>query len=346
MEGCAVSDPSSVIVPTRRIFISEKRSAIALIHVYSFFCTVFHVNWNSFSNLPHHETDSYRNSLQRLSQDGFSKASILIEFAKDSASRETAEDAAHTLVEYIKNSWAELAEIWRSKKRLVIVISVDPSHSFPPAQDQDVITRTAIGAAKFQSKISSGNWTCSDVIEYADVMSPSLDPILTFFELPPYIAHLRSLAAWLEKFEEQGKRIHPELNIVNDRSRSQLLGIISALINVQPGEMMKLKKPEEWAGYVDVALQMRSKFSDPMGDHLLPAPDEISTPYYIDLDQAAALVNRSKRTLERKLGEMPQPVVRGSGGTKSEWLWSDIAPWLEKKYGKKMPPVPPHAARH
>jgi hypothetical protein len=66
---------------------------------------------------------------------------------------------------------------------------------------------------------------------------------------------------------------------------------------------------------------------------------------YIDLDQAAALVNRSKRTLERRLGDMPMPVVQGMGGKKSEWLYAELRPWLETEYGKMLPDRPPHAIR-
>jgi hypothetical protein len=74
-------------------------------------------------------------------------------------------------------------------------------------------------------------------------------------------------------------------------------------------------------------------------------PSTIPAPDYIDLDQAAALVNRSKRTLERKSGVMPLPAVEGGGGKKAEWLWNELRPWLEKEYGKVLPDRPPHAIR-
>jgi hypothetical protein len=66
---------------------------------------------------------------------------------------------------------------------------------------------------------------------------------------------------------------------------------------------------------------------------------------YIDLDQMAALVNRSKRTLERQLKNMPMPAVEGGGGKKAEWLYADVRPWLENTYGKNLPARPPHAIR-
>ena len=66
---------------------------------------------------------------------------------------------------------------------------------------------------------------------------------------------------------------------------------------------------------------------------------------YIDLDQAAALVNRSKRTLERHLRKMPNPVVQGAGGKKSEWVYEELRPWLENEFGKILPKRPPHVVR-
>jgi hypothetical protein len=66
---------------------------------------------------------------------------------------------------------------------------------------------------------------------------------------------------------------------------------------------------------------------------------------YIDLDQAAALVNRSKRTLERKVDEMPKPAIRGTGGKKHEWLYPELRPWLQQEFNKILPERPPHARR-
>jgi hypothetical protein len=62
---------------------------------------------------------------------------------------------------------------------------------------------------------------------------------------------------------------------------------------------------------------------------------------YVTLDQAAATVNRSKRTLEkranRKKNPLPDPAVQGAGGKPSEWIWTDLRPWLEQEYGKRLP---------
>ena len=79
----------------------------------------------------------------------------------------------------------------------------------------------------------------------------------------------------------------------------------------------------------------------------VPTPESDSAIHYIDLDQAAALVSRSKKTLERKLreGSMPMPDIEGGGGKKHEWVYSKLRPWLENEYGRVLPTRPPHTIR-
>jgi hypothetical protein len=70
---------------------------------------------------------------------------------------------------------------------------------------------------------------------------------------------------------------------------------------------------------------------------------------YVTLDQVAAIVNRSKRTLERlktrRVNSLPSPDVEGGGGRPDEWLWSRIRPWLIQEYGKQLPEHFPAARR-
>jgi hypothetical protein len=65
---------------------------------------------------------------------------------------------------------------------------------------------------------------------------------------------------------------------------------------------------------------------------------------YICLDQAASIVNRTKKTLERYLNDpkskavqMPPPDVEGGGGKPHEWRWRRLRPWLETTFGKRLP---------
>ncbi len=64
-------------------------------------------------------------------------------------------------------------------------------------------------------------------------------------------------------------------------------------------------------------------------------------PQYVQLGQMAAIIQRSKRTLEkwksRDKNPLPPPDIEGGGGTPDEWDWSTIRPWLEEESGRKLP---------
>jgi hypothetical protein len=77
------------------------------------------------------------------------------------------------------------------------------------------------------------------------------------------------------------------------------------------------------------------------GEKPKPADADGDTPQYVTLDQMAALVNRSKKTLERAMNaansDMPKPDVKGGGGRPHEWRWNRIRPWLETMYTRLLP---------
>lgn len=70
------------------------------------------------------------------------------------------------------------------------------------------------------------------------------------------------------------------------------------------------------------------------------APNAGPVTQYVTLDQMAARVNRSKKTLERYLNrknsDMPKPDVEGGGGKPHEWSWSRIRPWLEVQFSRPL----------
>jgi hypothetical protein len=73
-----------------------------------------------------------------------------------------------------------------------------------------------------------------------------------------------------------------------------------------------------------------------------PAPgteDSTPRPDLVLLDQAAWIVHKSKRTLERckTNGELPAPAVEGGGGRADLYDWPTLRPWLETKYKMKLP---------
>jgi hypothetical protein len=57
----------------------------------------------------------------------------------------------------------------------------------------------------------------------------------------------------------------------------------------------------------------------------------------VNLDEAAAIVHRSKKTLERYLSKMPAAYVQGGGGKPSLWKWAELRPWLEKQFVPDLP---------
>jgi hypothetical protein len=58
---------------------------------------------------------------------------------------------------------------------------------------------------------------------------------------------------------------------------------------------------------------------------------------FVTLQQAAAIVSRSKRTLEKHKATMPVPRISDGGGKPDEWAWSELRPWLEQYSGRTLP---------
>jgi hypothetical protein len=78
-------------------------------------------------------------------------------------------------------------------------------------------------------------------------------------------------------------------------------------------------------------------------DEVMTAEDD--SPVLVTLDQIAATVHTSKRTLERLKKEMPPPAFKPvKRGIAAKWLWSQVRPWLEKRFGPKLPIKYPGAA--
>jgi hypothetical protein len=67
------------------------------------------------------------------------------------------------------------------------------------------------------------------------------------------------------------------------------------------------------------------------------APTEL--PDLVTLDQMAAAVSRSKRTLERHKtnGTLPEPYSEGGGGKFALYDWKVVRPWLEAEFGVTLP---------
>lgn len=68
-----------------------------------------------------------------------------------------------------------------------------------------------------------------------------------------------------------------------------------------------------------------------------PAVENEGVDDLVTLDEAAAIVHKSKKTLEKHLKQMPPPHIQGGGGKSSLWKWSDLRPWLEKEFVPDLP---------
>jgi len=83
---------------------------------------------------------------------------------------------------------------------------------------------------------------------------------------------------------------------------------------------------------------LRTALLGPPAATLAPAAP---APRRITLDQAAALVHRSKRTLEKyrrhRRHPLPWPTVEGGGGHAAQWDWDVIRPWLETVFRCQLP---------
>jgi hypothetical protein len=63
-------------------------------------------------------------------------------------------------------------------------------------------------------------------------------------------------------------------------------------------------------------------------------------PQLVSLDQCAAMVRRSKRTLFQHAGR-PDPVTAARRGMPHLFDWVEMRPWLEKTFGILLPEVHP-----
>ena len=119
-----------------------------------------------------------------------------------------------------------------------------------------------------------------------------------------------------------------------EAAKAELLRIeseaVAALARFQPEVTEPARQPTAPVAADDLGEQPEDR-TDTGQDEL---PDCLVT-----LHQAAAIVNRSKRTLEswaKKKG-FPRPKVIGGGGKPHEYKWDELRPFLERQAGRNLP---------
>ena len=70
---------------------------------------------------------------------------------------------------------------------------------------------------------------------------------------------------------------------------------------------------------------------------------ELPVEYHVTLRQMAAIVSKSKKSMERLRDNeiLPAPDVKGGKGKADEWQWSKVRPILEQEYKRELPEVFP-----
>src|SRR5262249_34127503 len=74
--------------------------------------------------------------------------------------------------------------------------------------------------------------------------------------------------------------------------------------------------------------------SEQGGPHGVPLPEVAEL---VTLNQMAAIVNASKRTLERYKQRLPPPDAKGRAGQADKWRWSQVRGLLEDWFGRRLP---------
>jgi hypothetical protein len=127
--------------------------------------------------------------------------------------------------------------------------------------------------------------------------------------------------------------VHDETRDPKDRIVSTEIGIYAALC-LRVRDLRKEDLPDLRAMLKKASACLQLSATGP-GTMTAPAPQ------YVTLDQMAALVSRSKKTLERlktrKDNPLPSPAVEGGGGKADEWIWSEVRPWLEQEFRRPLP---------
>jgi hypothetical protein len=142
-------------------------------------------------------------------------------------------------------------------------------------------------------------------------------------------AALHGPSLWTQEVSESEKQ-----EILSDLSGDRAREYLSAYFD-------RLDRTYEaaFAPLLDLLNKLETAYHQTARDAPPPAAPPIEQ--YVTLDQMAAVVSRSKRTLEkrknRRENPLPAPYVEGGGGKPDEWLWALVRPWLEREFSRKLP---------
>lgn len=144
------------------------------------------------------------------------------------------------------------------------------------------------------------------------------------------------------------------LNVLREEFRGLKSEIVAEVLSEIQGQVAQDAQPDGSFGHWlrDELLGLKSEIVAALESehHRLSAvgthPDG-NGDYLVMLGPCAAIVQRKKRSLENYRNHakypLPLPEIRGEGGQPSFYKWSEMKPWLEERFSRHLPDVPPSA---
>jgi hypothetical protein len=121
-----------------------------------------------------------------------------------------------------------------------------------------------------------------------------------------------------------------------DREEKGRLGQASIRLNAL---LQSLPPATPTAGPPAAPARTPGRVRQPEEERNVPEPPA-ELPDLVNLDQAAALVNRTPDGLRHYRGKgMPKPFIPGTKGQPNQYLWSEMRPWLERQFNRQIPAV-------
>jgi hypothetical protein len=120
---------------------------------------------------------------------------------------------------------------------------------------------------------------------------------------------------------------------------SELDDVVMHALQALHEEMARLRADEARVREEVVALRQEiARVAPRPAGPVVPAwLNEPPAEQLVTLDQIAAHLRMSKRSMVRYKKQMPSPAMKGKKGRASRWRWNDVRPWLEQEFGCMLP---------
>lgn len=135
-------------------------------------------------------------------------------------------------------------------------------------------------------------------------------------------------------------------DVTHDRIRAVSSGEASDLFAIDPGAMLRIAAAHQqvFLEAAKIKAELRLELATAVG--LCERAGGKAPDCHVTLQQMAAIVNKSKPTLERLRSshkllrsshKLPVADVKGGKGGSDEWLWSNVRPVLQREFKRSLP---------